>query len=408
MKGRPPRSANAESAPLTLEAFAAGLMDSLGCALLLTDPLGRICYRNLPARRMLPAGDDAPSVLASIRVLGRFDDWPTELARVVRAHADARFAGAVLPANAKSPLLVTVRCYPLALDDGPLTSGVLIRVEEEPLQEAAEDKLEVSKRLAALGKLAARVAHELNNPLDGILRYINLALRQVGDPSESTLKTYLSESRTGLMRMVQIIGDVLAFTRDTGDLEEAGINEIVEESLRAVADRLQGRRIVVAVDFQSPRMPRTRGSRLYQVCCNLIRNASDAMPEGGRLSITTAVVDQYVVLRVADTGPGLSAAAQKLFEPFFTTKPAGMGTGLGLAISRDFVESMNGTITAADGPEGGAVFTVRIPLSSFQAAKPALPPDSASPDRNGDSATTSAESAPRSRDNMESPRGTGE
>jgi signal transduction histidine kinase len=99
------------------------------------------------------------------------------------------------------------------------------------------------------------------------------------------------------------------------------------------------------------------------VCCNLIRNAIDAMPDGGRLSITSGVVADDVVIRVADTGVGLPTSAEKIFEPFFTTKAPGKGTGLGLAICKDFIEDMQGTITAAPGESGGAVVIVRIPLS---------------------------------------------
>ena len=111
-------------------------------------------------------------------------------------------------------------------------------------------------------------------------------------------------------------------------------------------------------------MPAVRGSRLYQVCGNLIKNAIDAMPDGGRLAVTAGMVDDEVVIRVADTGVGLPDEVDKVFEPFFTTKAAGKGTGLGLAICKDFVEDMHGAITAAPGEEGGAVFTIRIPISS--------------------------------------------
>jgi signal transduction histidine kinase len=128
-------------------------------------------------------------------------------------------------------------------------------------------------------------------------------------------------------------------------------------------------------------MPAVRGGRLYQVCCNLIKNAIDAMPDGGRLTISTGRVDEHVVLRVADTGPGLPEDASRIFEPFYTTKEVGQGAGLGLAISKDFVEDMGGTLEGETDPEGGAIFTVRIPLSSCHSDREE---DLTHPSRGGD------------------------
>jgi two-component system NtrC family sensor kinase len=103
---------------------------------------------------------------------------------------------------------------------------------------------------------------------------------------------------------------------------------------------------------------------LFQVCCNVIKNAIDAMPDGGRLTITTAALDRDVVLRVEDTGVGLPENMDEIFEPFFTTKKPGEGTGLGLAICKDYVERLHGRITAERADPQGAVFIVSIPLAS--------------------------------------------
>ncbi len=372
MKAKPRRLEKTQREGLRLEPDSKAVLDSLGCAVLLADNNGTIRCWNSQAEKLLPKGDDAESVLGVIRVLGPFEGWVSELARVHREGKPARFAGALQLVAGTLPKLVTIRCFPLNSESDALSRGVVLRIDEEENQlDIVENKLEVSKRLTSLGKLAARVAHELNNPLDGILRYINLAMRQLEEPAESPVRTYLTESRSGLLRMVQIIGDVLTHTRGpAGDLEEASVNEVVEESLRVLADRFERQRIVVAVDFQSPHVPRVRGSRYYQVCCNLLRNAADAMPNGGRLEITTGIVDGAVVMRVADTGTGLPRPVEKLFEPFYTTKPLGKGTGLGLAICKDYVEEMGGVITANDREEGGAVFTVRIPFPNFAVSRP--------------------------------------
>ncbi len=116
-------------------------------------------------------------------------------------------------------------------------------------------------------------------------------------------------------------------------------------------------------------MPSVRGSKFFQVCCNLFKNAIEAMPDGGRLTITSAVIDDHVVLRVEDTGVGLPEDPQRVFEPFFTTKRDHDGTGLGLAICKEYIEGLDGRITAERRPQGGSVFTVSVPVDRFTETK---------------------------------------
>lgn len=218
-------------------------------------------------------------------------------------------------------------------------------------------------------KLVARVAHELNNPLDGILRYINLAIRLIGDDAPPKVVDYLHQSRKGLMRMVQITGELLTYARgDHGEYEETGINRVVEEAVRSMQDRVVESGIVITAGYRDDDMPMVAGSKLYQVCCNLIKNALDAMPDGGTLTINTGVVDGEVVLRFEDTGVGLPDNAERVFEPFYTTKDPNDGTGLGLAICREYVEELGGTIIASHGTDGGAVFSVQIPVERCAAS----------------------------------------
>jgi signal transduction histidine kinase len=348
---------------------AADVLDSLDAALLVVDRNERIRYRNATATAWLPDGPDLQTVFAEARFLEAFDGWSALLRRVLDAGDTLRFQCALKLLNASPAMLATLHCTPLRERGPRRATGAVIRIEQEAKQDAVQERLEVSRRLTSLGKLATCVAHELNNPLDGILRYINLAMRVADDVPGSKLKSYLAESRTGLMRMLQIIGDLLEFSRATdGEFDGMNLNEVVEQAIRSSASAADAGGVIVAADFQTRDMPSVRGSRIYQVCCNLIKNALDALPNGGRLSITTGVVDSDVVIRVADTGIGLPEPVEKVFEPFFTTKEPGKGTGLGLAICKDFVEDMGGSITAAQGEPNGAVFTVRIPVKSCHAS----------------------------------------
>lgn len=368
---RPPARSSHPSAPAGRQlpvAGAAEVLDSLPLGVVVVDASGQVLRRNALAQSLLPHADQLSSLFASVAPVELpvdhevarggetgFPGWPATIRKVIGQELTVNLRCT----TAISQTLVWVQCGPLRTGEQP---GAVLLIE--PLAETPSDdrQREMSRRLASLGKLAARVAHELNNPLDGILRYINLALRIVGDAPESKLKAYLSETRTGVIRMVTIIGDLLEYSRATaGEFDDVGINEVIDEAIRSLASAADERRIVVAVDFQCSTMPKVRGSRLYQVLCNLIRNALDAMPGGGRLTITSGIVGNEVVIRVADTGVGLPEPVEKVFEPFFTTKPPGQGTGLGLAICKDFIEDMGGMIIAAHGATGGAMFTVRIP-----------------------------------------------
>ena len=357
---------SAPSAELQPDSFTRSVLNALGCPVLLVDRTGTIIYRNAESDHLFPVGNKIEHIVALLSIHGEPRKWEQIASEALHRDQSVPLEIQALPNVDANHVEVTAKGHAVALGHGNPQGWILVRCEKDLPFDLFADPLSVSKRRASLRKLAALVAHELNNPLDGILRYVNLAIRALADSSDAKLKSYLSESRNGLIRMTQIIGDLLAFAKDTeGEFEERTVNDVVEEALRVTTDGLEVPRIVVAVDFQTPDMPLVRGSRLYQICCNLIRNAVDAMPNGGRLLVTTAMVKDDVVIRVADTGEGLPKDPTVLFKPFYTTKPPGKGTGLGLSICKDFVEEMDGAITATPGDESGALFIVRIPATSF-------------------------------------------
>lgn len=333
------------------------VLDHLDIAILLVNGEGHILYRNATSRVFLSEGDDLEAAFCAAGLDTR--SWPSQLKRTFTEKQPVYWS---VPVAGDGSQCLHVRSVVVM----GVTMPVALLSIELKKSEALLEESEVARRLASLGKLAARVAHELNNPLDGILRYINLALRVASEVPESRLSSYLSESRTGVLRMIRIIADLLEFSRNSdAGFEQTGINELIEQAIKTCSAAADANRVVVTADFQTEPMPKVRGGRLYQVCSNLIRNAIDAMANGGRLNVTSGLIDDEVIIRVADTGGGLPSPVEKVFEPFYTTKPAGKGTGLGLAICKEFVEEMQGTIAAANLAAGGAVFTVRIPVSAL-------------------------------------------
>ena len=239
--------------------------------------------------------------------------------------------------------------------------------EPETLEKVREIKLSAeTERLAAIGKLTSKVAHELNNPMDGILRYLNLAIRIVEQENLEKPTQYLLQCRQGLMRMVQIVSELLEFSRSTySSFEYVRIEHIIEDAIKAMDSRVEKSGILINRDFDSG-IPPIRSGNLFQVFCNLIKNALDSMADGGELSISTQIsTDDTIVVKFQDTGEGFAIENDEaIFEPFFTTKEQSKGTGLGLAICKDIVQRYNGRITAENGPDGGSIFTVYLPLTN--------------------------------------------
>ncbi len=213
--------------------------------------------------------------------------------------------------------------------------------------------------------LAARVAHELNNPLDGVLRYVNLALRALHENRNEEAGEYLNRSRTGLMRMTSIVREVLGYARaGAGDPAMGEINDAVEATIRSFEAQAADAGVVMTATYRGEAMPKVRSAKFGQICANIIKNAIEAMSEGGMLTVDTGIVGHRAVVRIEDTGSGLPDDPSQVFEPFFTTKQDEGGTGLGLAICRDYVEQIGGTITAGKREGGGAVFTIQIPTGT--------------------------------------------
>jgi len=221
-----------------------------------------------------------------------------------------------------------------------------------------------TERMAAIGKLTAKVAHELNNPMDGILRYINLSLRSLENNVSDKPYEYLLHCRQGLLRMIEIVREILEFSRNNYPaFEYTDINTIIEDAIRLMQTKADTSNINIVTSL-SGELPKVRSGNLFQVFCNLIKNAIDAMPDGGDLQIRALTgIDGTISIQFADTGPGFDPElSETLFEPFFTTKADDKGTGLGLAISRDIIEQYNGSITAKNDPNGGSIFTVTLPV----------------------------------------------
>lgn len=231
--------------------------------------------------------------------------------------------------------------------------------------------LETHERLAMIGKLAAGVAHELNNPLDGVLRYVNLSLGSL--PGDAKEAPYLYEARRGLRRMADIVRDLLQFSRNASieSADENGETLAREAVLQTVALQPE-KKVEVTFDFPADGVQLPRA--MFQVFGNLAKNAIDAMPGGGSLRLVATLVGDKVRLEFADDGVGIPEEVQeRIFEPFFTTKEVGSGTGLGLSICQRIVERLDGSILLESEPGIGTTFHIELPLRGTASPADALP-----------------------------------
>ncbi|MEI5638485.1 MULTISPECIES: sensor histidine kinase [unclassified Pseudoalteromonas] len=260
---------------------------------------------------------------------------------------------------------------------------------------AAQKQLVNAEKMASVGQLAAGVAHEINNPLGFVMSNLEvmqhyhqeyMALTQQAQQEipasdyqqalHTLLKekdfTYinqdtselLQESVTGLQRVTAIVKDLKQFSRaDVDERQACDINNCIKTTLNLVENELKYHVRVITDLTELPAVEANTG-KLIQVFTNLFVNAAQAMFEEGELKISTALVDDEVVINVADNGVGIDdKVINKIFDPFFTSKPVGQGTGLGLSISYDIIREIGGDISVASKEGVGTCFTITLPVA---------------------------------------------
>ncbi len=258
----------------------------------------------------------------------------------------------------------------LAADIDKMRSSLLERDEQ---LEHSKMALVQSEKMSAFGQLSAGIAHEVKNPLAGILGHAQLGKSKSKDP-QVTKHLDMIEKET--RRTKEIIENLMKFARaEKPDLTETDLHETVSRATELVDHQLSLQGVKIIRDFKPVSPALANSNQIQQVLLNLMMNAGHAMENSPTKNLTVSVEDkdQLVQIRIKDTGAGMSPEVQKrIFEPFFTTKPAGKGTGLGLAVSIGIVEDHKGKIYIESEPGQGTTFFIDIPkMSSAQAQQAA-------------------------------------
>ena len=253
------------------------------------------------------------------------------------------------------------------------TQSLESKVEERTQQlRAAQKKLQQSDRLASLGQLSASVAHEINNPISGVLNLSMLLQRMLKDDGvppnrQEEFRKYLSQVTSETARVGRIVSDLLAFSRRSKPQRApADLNRIVSMTLSLVQHKMKLSNVEVRLNLADS-LPAAQcdQSQIQQVVLNLLLNAAEATQSRAErcVSVSTAAGDREVLLTVSDNGEGIpSENLAKIFDPFFTTKSEGKGVGLGLAVSYGIIQAHGGDIEVKSTVGGGTTFTVSLPL----------------------------------------------
>lgn len=241
-----------------------------------------------------------------------------------------------------------------------------LKDRDEKLKKHAQQKIMESERLATIGQLAAGVAHEINNPLGGILIYSHLLLENIdeNDPHRDNLVKIATQAT----RCKGIVKGLLDFSRQTEPkIELTDGNKLLEKALSLVENQAIFQNIYILKNLNpTPLLVMVDSAQIQQVFINIILNAAEAMEGKGKFVIETRISDddKLIEIEFMDTGCGISEEnIERLFEPFFTTKEVGHGTGLGLAISYGIIQRHKGTIEVNSQIGKGTTFIIRLPIA---------------------------------------------
>ncbi|MFP4083282.1 MAG: ATP-binding protein [Desulfonatronovibrio sp.] len=253
-----------------------------------------------------------------------------------------------------------IYAYPVFNEQGKLNKVVEMRRDITHRTEM-EMRLQQSEKLATIGELSTYIAHEIRNPLFAIGGFANSLLRnpELDEASQEKIKIILQESK----RLDRILKNMINFSRPTKSEEsEINVNDVIMDILQLFRLGCQEQKIKTETDLDHAiALARGNPELIKQCLINLIKNSIEAMPEGGNLTLSTSMKDEYIMIKVRDTGKGIPREIrEKVFNPFFTTKK-GEGAGLGLAMTKKIIDDMGGRLELFSQENSGTTVVLYLP-----------------------------------------------
>jgi len=349
-----------------LKAYSENVVKSITVGVLAVTPEGEITVWNTAM--------DAICGLERVAVLGKniFEVFPPELVRTLRsvvegprwdvAQTSRLYKTLIQMPDDGQGRLVNITLAPFASQED-VVAGTLLVFDDITEKVQLENQLVQAEKLSSIGLLAAGIAHEINTPLTGVCSYTQMLLKET--PPQDRRHEMLKKIEKQGFRASSIVDSLLnlARVRDS-DFQEVDVNSLMLETLSLLDHQFRATSIDVKLDLD-PVLPSTlaNGGKLQQVFMNLFLNAKDAMPEGGQLRVRTHCKDSQLVVKIEDTGTGISDEdIKRIYDPFFTTKEVGKGTGLGLSVCYGIIQEHSGRISVKSRPGLGSSFQVQLPL----------------------------------------------
>ncbi len=239
------------------------------------------------------------------------------------------------------------------------------RLEMERRLKTTQDQLLQSEKLAAMGRLTSQIAHELNNPLYGIMNTLELMKTEISPDNKRRKLLEMALSET--VRLSELLRKMLTFSKpDQKEKQPVDINTILDEILLLHEKQFRENDILIAMDLAKElELVYASKNQLRQVFLNIFKNAGDAMPNGGTLTVKTDSADETIIIEISDTGIGIKEEnIHKIFDAFFTTKSSVKGVGLGLSVCYGFIIEHGGDIKVQSSEGSGTTFTITLPVHS--------------------------------------------
>lgn len=239
------------------------------------------------------------------------------------------------------------------------------RMEMERRLKTTQEQLLQSEKLAAMGRLTSQVAHELNNPLYGIMNTLELMKTEISPDNKR--RKLLDMAHSEIIRLSELLRKMLTFSKpDQIEKQPVDINTILDEILLLHKKQFRENDIKISMELSKGlELVYASKNQLRQVFLNMFKNAGDAMPSGGTLTVKTSAEDEEVVIRISDTGSGIKDEnLHKIFDAFFTTKSSVKGVGLGLSVCYGFIVEHGGDIKVTSKENSGTTFTITLPIHS--------------------------------------------
>ena len=348
-----------------LKAYSENVVKSITVGVVAVTPEGEITVWNTAM--------DAICGLERVAVLGKniSEVFPPELVRTLRSVVEgprwdvaqtSRLHKTYIQMPDGQGRLVNITLAPFVSQEDVL-AGTLLVFDDITEKVQLENQLVQAEKLSSIGLLAAGIAHEINTPLTGVCSYTQMLLKET--PPQDRRHEMLKKIEKQGFRASSIVDSLLnlARVRDS-DFQEVDVNRLMLETLSLLDHQFRATSIDVKLDLD-PVLPSTlaNGGKLQQVFMNLFLNAKDAMPEGGQLRVRTHCKDFQLVVKIEDTGSGISDEdIKRIYDPFFTTKELGKGTGLGLSVCYGIIQEHSGRISVKSRPGLGSAFQVQLPL----------------------------------------------